>query len=608
MNSKIYICFYIFFFSYIQKVSLSFSEDNTGTFKSKEELIISKNEINTYSDSGSMNFGVIKGSDFFKPKDNQQKNNILNAKKWTITIKLGPFNTKNDVQKILSKIRTDSSEKLFKYNAGLPKANLNEKVLNFKIEDKTSAFKNKEELIFSSNGINTYSGPDSMNSDVIEESDFFEPKDNQQKNNNLNAKKWTITIKLGPFNTKNDAQKIPSNLRTDSSIILFESNVELPKANLYEKVLNFKIAKVESSKKPDKKQIQNNVENKYVKNYEKQSVPINSNYMIEIKTDGLALRVRENPTTKSSIIYRLKNGSKFISADKPKYDETESWVRIEYLKEKFGWISKTYSKITDSIESEFIDNKFTELKTSPSIDNFNAEIDSSKKVDEKQIQNNVENKYSKNYEKHSVPINSNYMIEIKTDGLALRVRENPTTKSSIIYRLKNGSKFISTDKPRYDETGGWVRIEYLNGEFGWISKTYSKITDFVESEFIDNKFAELKPSTTTENFNIDQINNWIKAWESKNFKLYLSFYSNNFKGTKESRQHWVESREHALKKYLNIDIEAKSIHMARSGNKIKVSFIQFFKSDKFSDVGNKVLYWENRETGWKIVKEFWSPL
>ena len=370
MNSKIYICFYIFIFLYTQKPSLSYSENNTDNFKSKEELILSKNQINTYSDPDSMVFGVIKGSD------------------------------------------------------------------------------------------------------------FFEPKENLQKSNNLNAKKWTITIKLGPFNTKNDAQKIPSNLRTDSSKILFESNVGLPKANLYEKVLNFNIAEVESSKNPDKKQ----------------------------------------------------------------------------------------------------------------------------------TQNNFKNTHAKNYEKNSASINSNYIIEIKTDGLPLRVRESPTTTSPIIYRLKNGSKFISVDKPRYDETGGWVRIEYLNGEFGWISKTYAKITDFVESEFIDNKFTELKPSPSIDNFNIDQVNNWIKAWESKNFKLYLSFYSNNFKGTKESRQSWEESREHSLKKYLTIDIEAKSIHIARSGNNIKVSFIQLFKSDKFSDIGNKVLYWENQETGWKIVKEVWSPL
>ena len=56
--------------------------------------------------------------------------------------------------------------------------------------------------------------------------------------------------------------------------------------------------------------------------------------------------------------------------------------------------------------------------------------------------------------------------------------------SPIIYRLKNGSKFISVDKPRYDETEGWIRIEYLKGQFGWISKTYSKIIDLLEPDQI----------------------------------------------------------------------------------------------------------------------------
>ena len=101
----------------------------------------------------------------------------------------------------------------------------------------------------------------------------------------------------------------------------------------------------------------------------------------------------------------------------------------------------------------------------------------------------------------------------------------------------------------------------------------------------------------------------LVCYENQKSKvLYFSFYSNNFKGTKVSRQSWEESKEHTLNKYLTIDIEAKSIQIARSGNKIKVSFIQFFKSDNFSDVGNKVIYLENRETGWKIVKEVWSPL
>ena len=150
----------------------------------------------------------------------------------------------------------------------------------------------------------------------------------------------------------------------------------------------------------------------------------------------------------------------------------------------------------------------------------------------------------------------------------------------------------------YDSSGDLALVE--------LDRNHDGNIDIIKKS--DNKFTESKPSPAIDNFNIDQVNNWIKAWKSKNFKLYFSFYSNNFRGTKESRQSWEESKEHTLKKYLTIDIEAKSIQIARSGNKIKVSFIQFFKSDKFSDVGNKLLYWENRETGWKIVKEVWSPI
>ena len=70
-----------------------------------------------------------------------------------------------------------------------------------------------------------------------------------------------------------------------------------------------------------------------------------------------------------------------------------------------------------------------------------------------------------------------------------------------------------------DETGNWVRIEYLKGEFGWISKTYSKITDFLESKLVE-KNIEAKTQAVIEEFNVAHFHNWIKAWESKEVKLY----------------------------------------------------------------------------------------
>ena len=126
------------------------------------------------------------------------------------------------------------------------------------------------------------------------------------------------------------------------------------------------------------------------------------------------------------------------------------------------------------------------------------------------------------------------MVEIRTAGTPLRVRESPSITSPIIYRVKNGAKFLSVEEPISDETGDWVRIEYLKGEFGWISKTYSKIADFSESNLVDNENIEPKSQVEIGEFNIAQFHNWIKAWESKEIEVYLSFYSKNFKGYKEN--------------------------------------------------------------------------
>ena len=42
-------------------------------------------------------------------------------------------------------------------------------------------------------------------------------------------------------------------------------------------------------------------------------------------------------------------------------------------------------------------------------------------------------------------------------------------------------------------------------------------------------------------------------------------------------------------------------------NIIRVSFIQRFKSNKFSDVGLKELVWKKDTEVWKIIKETWKP-
>ena len=370
------------------------------------------------------------------------------------------------------------------------------------------------------------SDSNSIDSEKIEEADIFELEENRLEIKNQNAKKWTIKMKLGPFKSKNDAQKALNKIKIDSSDKLFGTDIQSSISNLSNKFFSFEIIEADSSMESNKKPSQVNLKNKNSKN-------------IDQKTINLA------------------------------HKEGVDWQEInrKYIKSFHENMNKL------NIPPPTAESKLT----------------------------------NDNYQKIPIPSDSKYMIEVVTAGMPLRVRESPLIKSPIIYRVKNGSKFISAKEPTIDETGNWVRIEYLKGEFGWISKAYSKITDFLDSKLADNNIAA-KTQVLIEEFNLAQFYNWIKAWENKEVQLYLSFYSEKFKGYKENRSVWEASRRKALTSRSSMIIEAKNIDIIRINKKVKISFTQIFKSEDYEDIGNKVLEWEKAKTGWKIVKETWSSL
>ena len=104
------------------------------------------------------------------------------------------------------------------------------------------------------------------------------------------------------------------------------------------------------------------------------------------------------------------------------------------------------------------------------------------------------------------------------------------------------------------------------------------------------------------------IKNWVTSWKEKNIDSYLSFYSKEFIGSEDNRGAWESSRHRALTKNKNISIELSNLQFQQNGKGIiKVNFTQSYKSDGFSDTGNKELTLIKKDTGWKIVKELWSP-
>ena len=101
--------------------------------------------------------------------------------------------------------------------------------------------------------------------------------------------------------------------------------------------------------------------------------------------------------------------------------------------------------------------------------------------------------------------------------------------------------------------------------------------------------------------------NWVKAWQRKDIKSYISFYSKNFTGSKRSHYQWKTHRHQAIKNNSNISIEVSNVHIYQRKDEVEVNFTQHFKSDNFSDIGIKELIWRENENGWKIIKETWIP-
>ncbi len=117
-----------------------------------------------------------------------------------------------------------------------------------------------------------------------------------------------------------------------------------------------------------------------------------------------------------------------------------------------------------------------------------------------------------------------------------------------------------------------------------------------------------KLSPTPESLPVSYIQNWARAWEKKDVNTYLSFYSKDFKGSKNHRGAWEASRQRAFKKHKNISIKLSDIQIEqKSSKKVEVNFFQEYKSDGYRDTGVKELLVEKKGTTWKIIKETWVP-
>lgn len=103
-----------------------------------------------------------------------------------------------------------------------------------------------------------------------------------------------------------------------------------------------------------------------------------------------------------------------------------------------------------------------------------------------------------------------------------------------------------------------------------------------------------------------RLQQWVRAWEQKNFESYASFYGKNFVPAGfASREAWAENRKKRLSKTGQIRITLQDIKVNVNGNKAVAEFTQIYSSPNYSDKVLKELTLELEQDNklWVITKE-----
>lgn len=103
---------------------------------------------------------------------------------------------------------------------------------------------------------------------------------------------------------------------------------------------------------------------------------------------------------------------------------------------------------------------------------------------------------------------------------------------------------------------------------------------------------------------LSAVEDWAKAWSSKDVKAYLSFYDKDFKTPRGmSRARWEAQRTERVGKPGEIEVRIESPETKVDGEMATVRFRQHYNSVGFDSTTTKTLELVKRDGRWKIREE-----
>ena len=97
---------------------------------------------------------------------------------------------------------------------------------------------------------------------------------------------------------------------------------------------------------------------------------------------------------------------------------------------------------------------------------------------------------------------------------------------------------------------------------------------------------------------------WLRAWQLRRIDHYGDFYAKEFRYKRKSRQSYLKFKERVFSSYDKMYVAAHDL-LVFTHDKYAIAIMnQDFRGDnRFISEGRKVLYWQKREGGYKIVRE-----
>jgi len=106
------------------------------------------------------------------------------------------------------------------------------------------------------------------------------------------------------------------------------------------------------------------------------------------------------------------------------------------------------------------------------------------------------------------------------------------------------------------------------------------------------------------------ITNWLKswkaAWQSKNLKKYMKYYSSDFYAQGKNKKAWKKYKKGINRSVASFSVDIKNPVIYKNKKQFIIRFLQSYNSSKLSDFGEKVLYVRMENNTLKIVNESWS--